>query len=94
MQSTLERDRCTRPPTFVLHESVRVPTRASSAASFICSTALPPTSRARRPCSWCSDYLRVHGLDVRGLPLQRRRYMLEQQNEGALWIVASVSSAR
>jgi ATP-dependent DNA ligase len=29
------------------------------------------------------DCLRVHGLDVRGLPLHRRRAMLEREVDGA-----------
>src|SRR5205085_5478275 len=35
------------------------------------------------------DCLHVHGLDVRGLPLHRRRYMLEQEVAGASTIYAA-----
>ena len=35
------------------------------------------------------DCLRVHGLDVRNLPLHRRRYMLEQEVAGASMIFAA-----
>src|SRR5262245_14948571 len=35
------------------------------------------------------DCLRVHGLDVRSLPLLRRRHMLEQQIAGARTIYAA-----
>jgi len=33
--------------------------------------------------------LRVHGLDVRGLPLHRRRHMLEQELAGANFVYAA-----
>ena len=35
------------------------------------------------------DALRVHGLDVRGLPLHRRRYMLEEEVSGANMVFAA-----
>src|SRR5215470_16234278 len=46
-------------------------------------------SRARRPCSWRSTVLHCHGLDVRGLPLHRRRAMLEREVDGATMIYAA-----
>lgn len=75
-------------PTLILDGEVCVFARASS-ASFICSTAAPSTSPARRPSSWPCDCLHVHGLDVRGLPLHRRRDMLEQEGAGASMMFAA-----
>jgi bifunctional non-homologous end joining protein LigD len=41
------------------------------------------------PIFMAFDCLRVHGLDVRGLPLHRRRYMLEQEVAGAGMVFAA-----
>jgi hypothetical protein len=35
------------------------------------------------------DFLRVHGLDVRGLPPHRRRYIVEQEVAGRAWCFAA-----
>ena len=41
------------------------------------------------PVFMAFDALHVHGLDVRGLPLHRRRYMLEQEVAGARMVFAA-----
>jgi bifunctional non-homologous end joining protein LigD len=41
------------------------------------------------PVFMAFECLRVHGLDVRGLPLHRRRYMLEQEIAGGRMIFAA-----
>jgi bifunctional non-homologous end joining protein LigD len=41
------------------------------------------------PVFMAFDALRVHGLDVRGLPLHRRRHMLEQEVAGANMVFAA-----
>jgi hypothetical protein len=52
-----------------------------SCRSFTCSAAPSPTSRARRRCSWPSTVCTSTQLDARGLPLRRRRHMLERGRE-------------
>src|SRR5688500_14576317 len=42
-----------------------------------------PDVIATPPVFMAFDVLHVHGLDVRGLPLHRRRLLLEQELEGA-----------